>query len=97
MDLKQYTDQKLLKINAIKLIQDESDRQLAKWGTQTHTAFEWLGYTAEELGSLSKAISEHEYRGGSRQRVIDEAVQVATLAIKIAEMYATPEAEIGID
>ncbi len=66
----------------------ENRRQLDKWGIQTHSPFEWLAYTTEELGELSKAISEYYYlRCGSRQDIIKEAIQVATLALKIAEMY----------
>lgn len=87
-DLKQYTDQALLFINWVKLINDENDRQLHKWGVQTRSGFEWLTYAAEEAGELAEAISEHEYRGGSREKVIKEAIQLATLAIKIAEIYA---------
>jgi len=65
----------------------ENLRQISKWGIQNRTAFEWLGYTTEELGSLAKAINEHHYRGGAKEKVISEAFQVATLALKIAEMY----------
>jgi len=68
-------------------IMKENAMQVEKWGVQERTAFEWLTYTAEELGSLAKAISEHEYRGGSKEKVVSEAIQVATLALKIAEMY----------
>lgn len=86
--MKQYKDRCFEDPNWIfDELQKEHSRQLAKWGIQIHTAFEWLTYTAEELGSLAKAISEHEYRKGTKERVISEAIQVATLAIKIAEMY----------
>ena len=86
--MKQYTDLKLRYLSSLFLKVDaENTRQLDKWGIQTHTAFEWLAYTAEELGELAKAISEHEYRQGIKEQVIKEAIQVATLALKIAEMY----------
>jgi len=68
-------------------LDEENLRQITKWGIQNCTAFEWLGYTTEELGSLAKAINEHEYGGGPKEKVISEAFQVATLALKIAEMY----------
>ena len=70
----------------IRNVQQESARQILKWGYQIHTVFEWLTYTTEELGSLAKAISENEYRNGSKEKVVSEAVQVATLALKIAKM-----------
>lgn len=67
-------------------LDEENLRQLEKWGIQERTIFEWLSYLAEEQGSLAKAINEHHYRGGPVEKVIAEAFQVATLALKIAEM-----------
>ena len=68
-------------------LDEENLRQISKWGIQERTAFEWLTFTAEELGSLAKAINEHHYRKGPAGKVISEAFQVATLALKIAEMF----------
>lgn len=65
----------------------ESKKQIKKWGIQVCTPFEWLTYTTEELGELAKAISEWEYRDGSIEKIIKEAIQVATLSLKIAESY----------
>jgi len=81
-----FTDH-LFNDNAIvKRIRDESDSQIAKWGIQTHSIFEWLTFTTEELGELSEAISEYVYRGGNPEEIEKEAIQVATLAMKIASM-----------
>lgn len=83
-----FKDQQL--VNQKKLfykVLEENVRQLSKWGIQIHTSFEWLTYTAEELGSLAKAIGEFEYRGGPASKVVSEAIQVATLSLKIAEMF----------
>lgn len=86
--MNKYTDRALLNSNwIIKKIQAENMRQISKWRIQTHSAFEWLTYTTEELGELAQAISEHEYRAGTKEAVVKEAIQVATLALKIAEMY----------
>jgi len=83
-----YTDLMLKDAEWIlKKVRVENLHQVHKWGIQTHTSFEWLTYTAEELGSLAKAISEYEYRAGLKEDVIEEAIQVATLALKIAEMF----------
>lgn len=49
----------------------------------------WLTYTTEELGELAEAISEHIYRDGNREHIIKEAIQTATLCLKIAEMVET--------
>ncbi len=65
----------------------ENDRQLQKWGAQDHNAFQWLAFATEELGELSEAISEHNFRDGSAEDCVKEAIQVATLCLKIAEMF----------
>lgn len=87
MKLQQYTDQHFH--NRRRLFDDvfaEHRKQVIKWGLQTHSLFEWQNYTTEELGELAKAIAEHQYRGGSWEEVYNEAIQVATLSLKIAEM-----------
>ena len=75
----------------IHLIEAENLKQLKKWGVQERTPFEWLTYTTEELGELANAINEHHYRQGSTQDVVKEAIQTATLSLKIAEMYLALE------
>jgi hypothetical protein len=83
-----FQDQKLKNFSSlIGMVLDENRRQLEKWGVQVHTSFEWLTYTAEELGSLAKAIGEFEHREGPTEKVVAEAIQVATLSLKIAEMF----------
>jgi len=69
------------------LVKVESRCQIKKWGIQDRSSFEWMTYLTEEIGELAQAISEYEYRGGSVDDVIREAVQAATLCLKIAEMY----------
>ncbi len=86
--MKQYKDRCFRDFDWIKFkIMEENAKQVEKWGIQERTAFEWLAYTMEELGELAEAISEHEYRKGSKEKVVAEAIQLATLALKIAEMY----------
>jgi len=68
------------------MILDEHNHQIKKWGVQDHDINEWLNFTMEELGELAEAISEHKYRNGSKGNIVYEAIQVATLALKIAEM-----------
>ena len=68
------------------LLSAECESQINKWGVQEHTIFEWLAYTTEELGETSNAISEYIYRGGNKTEIIKEAIQTATLCLKIAEM-----------
>jgi len=67
-------------------IRDEDMYQRTKHGKQDRTAFEWLAYLGEEVGELNQAIIEHHYRDGQCDHIRQEAIQVATLAIKIAQM-----------
>lgn len=93
--MKIYEDSCLKEFDALKYaIFAEHDRQLVKWGIQKGTIFEWLTYLGEEVGELRRAASEIEYRFGARQDVWNEAIQVATLALKIAGMVGSSEARI---
>jgi len=64
----------------------ESYRQIKKWGFQEVSPFEWMNYLVEEVGELAAAISEFAYRDGDQDQISIEAIQVATLALKIAKM-----------
>lgn len=81
----EWTDDSLDNVGMADL-RDESDRQVKKWGVQTHTLFEWITYTVEELGELAEAVSEYTYRGAPIERIIKEAQEAATLAAKIMSM-----------
>lgn len=80
-------DLKLKDSRIFQLVQQENERQLAKWGAEDRSPFEWLAYTTEELGEMANAISEEYYRDGHPGHVVKEAIQTATLCLKIAEMY----------
>ena len=69
----------------MELIAIENLDQVKKWGYQERTPFEWLAYLTEEVGELSEAICDEAY-GREGESIVKEAVQVATLALKIAEM-----------
>lgn len=66
---------------------EEHVRQIVKWGVQEHDASWWLCFLGEEVGELNQAIAEWQFRGGSAENVSKEAIQVATLALKICEMF----------
>lgn len=70
----------------IALLVEEDIRQLKKWGIQRVSPFEWLAYLAEEFGELAKAVNEVMYGRAPMWPVKKEAIQVATLALKIAKM-----------
>ncbi len=85
--MKKYLDMGFVNLRfLLASVWKEHRRQLEKWGRQNRILFEWLAYITEELGELSEAISEYEYRDGDKDNIVKEAIQVATLALKIAEM-----------
>ena len=69
------------------MVLNEHSRQLTKWGVQKVTPAEWIMYLGEEYGELCEAVGEYEYRNAKKDDVVKEAIQTATLALKIAEMY----------
>lgn len=73
------------------LLVSEDFHQLNKWGFQHHDIFQWLAFITEELGELSQAISEYYFREGSKEAIVKEATQVATLALKVAVMVRNLE------
>lgn len=70
----------------------ERHRQDAKWGEQNHDPFGYLAILVEEVGEFSQAALHdrfHDPRDGdttkSREKLRDEAVQVAAVAMAIVE------------
>ena len=82
----ELVDRSLSLENVAMMIGTESQAQYKKHGFQRRRLFEWLAFITEEHGELSQAMSEYLYRDGDLERVAEEAVQVATLAIKVAYM-----------
>jgi hypothetical protein len=66
----------------IELVKSENTRQLEKWGIQDHDLPTWMLTLNEEVGKLNKAVLDQ----CTGDRLIEEAIKVATLALKIAEM-----------
>lgn len=85
---KEYTDKELNFFGELESeIRTENSFQLRKWGKQTHNLPEWMLILNEEVGELNKAVLEQELQGIEGIVTIrTEAIQVATLALKIAEM-----------
>ena len=77
---------------ALSLVNEERNRQDAKWGDQSgNHPFEWMSILGEEFGELCEAVNEtcfargiHPERGG-KERILKESVQVAAVAIALAE------------
>ena len=66
----------------LQAVQDERDRQDAKWGVQRHKANMWLSILMEELGEAAKATLDGDPVG-----YVDELVQVAAVAVAAIESH----------
>jgi hypothetical protein len=71
----------------MELVGRENVHQLARWGAPSHVPAEWLMYLTEGVGALARAVFERERRGGTDADVVRGATRVATLALKVMEMY----------
>jgi len=97
----EWKDQQLVKIGVLKeSVENENFRQIAKWGVQVQSPFEWQVFLMEEVGELSEAICDRVYQRGkdgihASGDVYKEAIQVATLALKIAEMASNTDTQEG--
>ena len=74
-----------------KLIDQERDRQTAKWGEQRHDLIEWNAILMEEVGEASREILEQHFDtfyhpdSGRVDRIKKELTQVAAVAVQILE------------
>lgn len=78
----------------------ESERQIIKWGFQTHSPAEWFLILGEELGELGQELCASHFDGRTGPNAKREAIQVAALALKIARMagdQAEVDAEVARD
>ena len=88
MSDKLYTDKCFKKLDSlIDHVDCENMQQIKKWGIQSHSAFAWITILVEEVGELAQATLNSEYGQDTKKIVFKEAIQVATLALKIAEMF----------
>ena len=69
----------------------ENKKQIEKWGIQDHDPADWLMFATEEIGELAEAMADYKFRNGNNLNVAREAIQAATLTLKIAEMFLNIE------
>ena len=70
---------------ALQLINQERDRQDAKWGEQNHNLSDWLVILGEEYGEACEASLEVKFGKGNIADFRSEIVQVAAVAVAILE------------
>lgn len=77
-----------LSTNIIDLVHIENFKQLERRGVQNHDPFKWLSFAFEEAGETAQAINDWKFESGTPSAVVTEAIQCATLFLKIAEMFS---------
>jgi|WetSurSiteA1Bulk_404760.scaffolds.fasta_scaffold00513_15 hypothetical protein len=81
-------DECLLNINKLmEFVLLENIKQIQKWGVQDEPLPNWIMWLTEEIGELAQAAGDHYHRAKDPKRIFEEAIQAATLCLKIAEVY----------
>ena len=70
---------------ALDSVLEERQRQDDKWGVQNHSPFVWNAILVEEVGEFSQASLQACFAYDSHERVREEAVQVAAVALAMIE------------
>lgn len=83
--MKKWIDIGLLGSDIEKVLAEDL-KQFNKWGVQQHDPYRWLAILVEEVGELAQAILKNEFENDITEKIENEAIQVATLALKIAKM-----------
>lgn len=66
-------------------VEAERYKQDAKWGEQNHTPAEWLAVLTEEVGEVAQEVLRHRFGGRSLRSYREELIQVAAVAVAMAE------------
>lgn len=67
------------------LVRKERERQINKWGPQTHTPLEWYPRLGEEFGEVGKALAEGEIKDFDVDNYIEECVHTAAVALAMVQ------------
>ena len=63
-------------------VEDERERQDAKWGVQDYGVYKWLTILGKKLGDANKAALED-----NAQSYRDELIQIAAVAVAMIECH----------
>ena len=94
------------RIAALQLVDNERNRQDAKWGEQNHAPERWVGILGEEYGEYCQAVNETVFDNGPKARLkggtenmIRELTHVAAVAVGAIEclMRAESRKEVQAD
>jgi hypothetical protein len=88
------------RIRALKLVDEERDRQETIWGEQNHPPQYWTGLLGEEYGEYCQAVNETVFDNGDDKRrlggnanMIKELTHVAAVAVQAIECLLREEKE----
>src|SRR5687768_8043807 len=87
--------------NAIADITAERRRQDEQWGVQNHHPAYWLAILGKQVGQLGSAILNREWADWTEskrradQKLRDEAVQIAAVALALIECIDAGEMPVG--
>jgi NTP pyrophosphatase (non-canonical NTP hydrolase) len=65
----------------LEMVAAERERQLAKWGEQSHSNVEWITVLAEEFGEAAQEVLRSHFGDKDQGDLVDELVQVAAVAV----------------
>lgn len=83
--LRQAIFEKEVKEKVLSDVVAERIRQDLKWGEQNHDPFVYKSILDEEVGEYAKSVNEAYFNGASLADMRAEIIQVAAVAIAIAE------------
>lgn len=66
-------------------VEIERLKQHQKWGEQNHDIYRWLAILTEEVGEAAQAALHAEFESGAAEKVREEMIQVAAVAVQIVE------------
>lgn len=78
-------------LRALREVQEERQRQDAKWGEQNHDDYRWLAILTEEVGELAQAMLHSQFGGEHAGTERTELVQVAAVAVQWLECMGRRE------
>jgi NTP pyrophosphatase (non-canonical NTP hydrolase) len=88
----------ILRQMVIRAVDRERDRQNEKWGRQRHSDGDWLKILIEEVGEVAQAMQRQNEWGKETDasNKYEELIQVAAVALAIAEQFLEEECLNGI-
>jgi len=75
-------------LSPLELILAERRRQSEKWGEQNHDLMTWNAILTEEVGEFAEACLHDKFGGHAADKVEEECVHVAAVALQILEFIA---------